>query len=82
MTDIYFDMNLNTIGPLMPTGKASVNDCRECPNFLWDFEAGRFLCERAKDRKVEELHLIPDWCPLAETMWSKATSASLDAACY
>lgn len=82
MADIRIDMHLNKIGTLMESTTPSVNDCRECPNFLWDFEAGRFLCERARDRKVEDLHLIPDWCPQAETIWTKATSASLDAACY
>jgi hypothetical protein len=42
-----------------------MQDCRECSSFRWDFESGRFLCENAKDWQVEDLHLIPDWCPLA-----------------
>jgi hypothetical protein len=45
-----------------------INDCRECANFHWDFEEGRFFCERARDRQVEDLHIIPDWCPLAGKM--------------
>jgi hypothetical protein len=47
--------------------KRVMQDCRECSFFRWDFESGRFLCENAKDYKVEELHLIPYWCPLADT---------------
>ena len=66
----------------MKTGDKTINDCRQCPNLLWDFEAGRFYCVKAEDRQVEDLHLIPDWCPLAETIWSKVSSCSLDASCY
>ena len=39
-------------------------DCQECPDFLWDFNAGEFKCNRVKDRQIEDLHLIPEWCPL------------------
>lgn len=66
----------------METKKPGLIDCRECPNFHWDFEAGRFLCERARDRQVEDLHLIPDWCPLADAIWVKASAESLDAKCF
>jgi len=45
-----------------------VNDCRECANFRWDFEAGRFLCEKAGDRQVEDLHIVPAWCPLVKAI--------------
>jgi hypothetical protein len=44
--------------------RLKMKDCRECSYFGWDFELGRFLCESAKDCQVEDLHLIPDWCPL------------------
>jgi hypothetical protein len=39
-------------------------DCRECPDFLWDFNIGEFNCNRVKERQIEDLHLIPEWCPL------------------
>ena len=66
----------------MTVQKTMFRDCRECPNFHWDFEVGRFLCEKARDRQVEDLHLIPDWCPLADVIWSEVSSQSLDASCY
>ncbi len=66
----------------MNQDKPKIENCRECPNFLWDFETGRFHCEGVTDRQVEHLHLIPDWCPQAEKIWASATSQSLDAASY
>jgi hypothetical protein len=41
-----------------------MQDCRECSYFRWDFELGSFVCENARNWQVEELHLIPEWCPL------------------
>ena len=66
----------------MDAKKKIFSDCRECPNFLWDFEEGCFVCVKARDRQVEDLHLVPDWCPLADVIWSEASSQSLDASCY
>jgi hypothetical protein len=43
-----------------------MQDCRECSYFRWDFELGIFICENARDWQVEDLHLIPDWCPLTK----------------
>ena len=59
-----------------------IHDCRECPNFHWDFVEGRFFCERAKDKQVEDLHLIPDWCPISESIWTTAFAGCEDARCY
>lgn len=50
-----------------------INDCRECANFHWNFEEGRFFCEKAGDRQVEDLHLIPEWCPLSGTVFEAIT---------
>jgi hypothetical protein len=44
-----------------------MQDCRECSYLRWDFKEGRFLCDKAWDWQIEELHLIPKWCPLTNT---------------
>ena len=66
----------------METQKNRISDCRECPHFWWDFEAGRFYCSMAEQRQVEDLHLIPDWCPLAGILWTTASPQSQDASNY
>ena len=44
-----------------------IQDCRECEDFIWDFDLGRFKCVIRDDKMIEDLHIIPDWCPLLET---------------
>ena len=39
-------------------------DCRECENFIWDFDVGRFKCFLRENKLIEDLHIIPAWCPL------------------
>ena len=41
-------------------------DCRECENLIWDFDVGRFKCIIQENRLIEDLHIIPEWCPLPE----------------
>lgn len=48
----------------METNGPELSDCRECRNLYWDFDAGRFTCEMAKEMKIEDLHRVPEWCPL------------------
>ena len=41
-----------------------ISDCRECPDLYWDFKTGRFNCIKVEGVQIDDLHLIPDWCPL------------------
>jgi hypothetical protein len=43
-----------------------IKDCRECSNFRWDFNLGQFKCTIQENTKIEEIHIIPDWCPLPD----------------
>ena len=43
-----------------------IQDCRECENFIWDFGVGRFKCTIQENKLIEDLHIIPEWCPLQE----------------
>jgi hypothetical protein len=41
-----------------------IQDCRDCQHFFWDFNLGQFKCAIQDNEKIEEIHIIPDWCPL------------------
>ena len=43
-----------------------IQDCRECENFIWNFDVGRFQCTIFENQLIEDLHIIQDWCPLPE----------------
>lgn len=51
-----------------------IQDCRECENFLWDFDVGRFKCTIQENKLIEDLHIIPDWCPLPEAPQSNKSN--------
>ena len=44
----------------------AIQDCRECENFIWDFDIGRFKCVIRDNKMIEDLHIIQKWCPLRE----------------
>jgi hypothetical protein len=37
-----------------------------CENLIWDFDIGQFECTGHENRPIDDLHIIPDWCPLLE----------------
>lgn len=43
-----------------------IQDCRMCENLIWDSDMGQFECTGNENRPIEDLHIIPDWCPLLE----------------
>ena len=42
----------------------AIQDCRDCKKFVWDFNLGQFKCAIKRNKKIEEIHIIPSWCPL------------------
>ena len=48
-----------------------IRDCRDCQNFLWDFDLGQFMCALNRNKTIEEIHTIPNWCPLPHTKRKK-----------
>ena len=36
--------------------------CKECPFLQWDEEVNEYYCSK-KDREIDDVSFIPDWCP-------------------
>ena len=50
----------------MEQQRTEIQDCRKCENLIWNFDFGRFQCTILANQLVEDLHIIPGWCPLPE----------------